>query len=71
VPKLSGGNYGDSRVVNLTGQVKLGQWLFNWPDLVPGVAITSVSSSPNPKAVEIPNPYTVVALTADTRSTGR
>ena len=40
-------------------------------DLVLCAAITSVSSSPNPKAVGRPNLFTVATLHADTKSAGR
>src|SRR5262245_14654315 len=55
----------------LTGRVKLNGWLYTSPDPVPGAAITSALSSPNPKAVGIPNPFMVDAPTADTKSIGR
>ena len=51
-------------------RVKLKPWLNTLPGLVLSTEITSVSLSPSLKAVEIPNPFTVVAPPAATRLLG-
>jgi hypothetical protein len=46
-------------------------WLYTSPDLALGAEITSVSSSGNRKGKPTCDPYVAVALTAETKSTGR
>src|SRR5215831_16713762 len=53
-----------------TGRVKLITWPYTSPAPAPGAAPTSVSSLPNHKAAQSPNPSTAAALHADTKLTG-
>jgi hypothetical protein len=50
--------------------VCLGEWVYTSLDHVHGAATTSVLSSPSPKLKATCDPYAVVALPADTKSTG-
>ena len=52
-------------------RINLKIWLYTSPDRVRGAEITLVSSSGNHKAKPTCDPYAAVALTADTKSTGR